>query len=183
MVNLICSRVQSHPQEGCVAYFHDTEQITLILMAQFTREKSLRWDYKPRSPVCIHIQKDHICTLKILQPTSEFGGLWKHWNNPACTKSVRVFIMLDTVRKKKMQRKIKRRSCLTWWQIPTDDPSGAERREPWQRCHRHCRVTLLAQLPLHLHLFHILVGNNNNDVLYYVLFLQIGANSPLQTKE
>ena len=33
----------------------------------------------------------------------EFGGLWKHQKNSACTKSVRVFIMLklDTVQKKK----------------------------------------------------------------------------------
>ena len=34
---------------------------------------------------------------------SEFDGLRKHQNNPACIKSVRVFIMLmlDTIRKKK----------------------------------------------------------------------------------
>ena len=34
---------------------------------------------------------------------SEFGGLWKHQNSPACTNSVNVFRMLklDTVRKKK----------------------------------------------------------------------------------
>ena len=36
---------------------------------------------------------------------SEFGGLWKQQNNPACAKSVRVFIMLklDIVRKKKQK--------------------------------------------------------------------------------
>ena len=41
----------------------------------------------------------------------EFGGLWKHQNNPACTKSVRVFIMLklDTIRKKKKKKKKKTR--------------------------------------------------------------------------
>ena len=34
---------------------------------------------------------------------SEFGGLWKHQSNPACTKSVKVFILLelDTIRKMK----------------------------------------------------------------------------------
>ena len=34
---------------------------------------------------------------------SEFFGLWKRQNIPACTNSVRVFItlMLDTIRKKK----------------------------------------------------------------------------------
>ena len=36
---------------------------------------------------------------------SEFGGLWKHENNPACakTKSAQVFIMLklDSIQKKK----------------------------------------------------------------------------------
>ena len=39
------------------------------------------------SSVCIRMQKDHIRTLKILQSTSEFGGLWKHRNNPVCAKS------------------------------------------------------------------------------------------------
>ena len=37
-------------------------------------------------PMCICIQKDHICTLKSMSYMSEFGGLWKHQNNPACTK-------------------------------------------------------------------------------------------------
>ena len=32
------------------------------------------------------MQKDHICMLKILQFRSDFGGLWKHPNNPICTK-------------------------------------------------------------------------------------------------
>ena len=40
--------------------------------------------------MCIRMQNDHIyMMLKILQPMSEFGGLWKHRNNPACTKSVK----------------------------------------------------------------------------------------------
>ena len=34
------------------------------------------------------MQKDHIRTLKILYFMSESGGLWKHQNNPAGTKSV-----------------------------------------------------------------------------------------------
>ena len=42
-----------------------------------------------RSPICIRMQKDHIRKLKILQPMPEFGGLCKHQNNPACTKSVK----------------------------------------------------------------------------------------------
>ena len=37
------------------------------------------------------MRKDHIRTLKILQSVSEFGGLWKHPNNPARSKSARVF--------------------------------------------------------------------------------------------
>ena len=51
----------------------------------------------------ICMQKDHLRTLKILQATSEFGGLWKHQNNLACTKlGVRAFIRLklDTIKKK-----------------------------------------------------------------------------------
>ena len=31
----------------------------------------------------IHIQKDHICVLKILQSMSELNRLWKHQNNTA----------------------------------------------------------------------------------------------------
>ena len=49
-------------------------------------------------------QKDSILTLRILWSMSEFGGLYKHSDNPACTNnSVRVFIMLklDTVHEKK----------------------------------------------------------------------------------
>ena len=51
--------------------------------------------------ICMH--KDHIHTLKITQSMSEFNGLRKQQNNPMCTKSVRVFIMLmfDTIWKKK----------------------------------------------------------------------------------
>ena len=47
--------------------------------------------------------KDHLHTFKTLWSVSEFGGLRKHENNPACTKSVRVFraFKLDTLRKKK----------------------------------------------------------------------------------
>ena len=65
-------------------------------------QKSFRWDYKPRSFVCIRMQKERIRTLKILQSMSEFGALWKHQNNPARTNGVRVFIMskLDIIRKK-----------------------------------------------------------------------------------
>ena len=45
--------------------------------------------------------KDHMRTLMILRSMSESGGLWKHQNNPAPSKSVRVFVMLDTIRKAK----------------------------------------------------------------------------------
>ena len=48
--------------------------------------------YKPLSPM----SKDHIHKLKILSTLSEFGGLRKHQNNPACTKSVRVIRMLNS---------------------------------------------------------------------------------------
>ena len=81
--------------------------------------------YKPRFPVCIcpvpnklmvsvdvkqHFthcvyackEKDHIYTLKILWSRSEFGGLWKHPNNSACTKSVR---SLHNVEHKKKRRR------------------------------------------------------------------------------
>ena len=60
-------------------------------------QRSFRWDYKPRSHMCISMQKiSHICLLKIMQTTSEFGGLWKLQNNPSCTKKcqLRVFRIL-----------------------------------------------------------------------------------------
>lgn len=50
--------------------------------------KSFGLNYKPMSNVYLHNKKDHICTLKIMKSMSEFGGLWKHQDNPACTKSV-----------------------------------------------------------------------------------------------
>ena len=54
-----------------------------------------------REPMCIGTQKDHVCTLKILLSMLEFGGLWKHQNNPACIKSVRVFVLkVDTIQKR-----------------------------------------------------------------------------------
>ena len=35
----------------------------------------------------IYMQTDHICMLKSCSPLmSELGGLWKHWNNPPCSK-------------------------------------------------------------------------------------------------
>ena len=42
---------------------------------------------------------------------SEFFGLWKRQNIPACTNSVRIFLtlMLDTIRKKKMVKKKKKK--------------------------------------------------------------------------
>ena len=35
------------------------------------------------------MQKDRIRSLKILRFVTEFGGLWEHQTNPACTKSVK----------------------------------------------------------------------------------------------
>ena len=42
---------------------------------------------------------------------SEFGGLWKHANNPACTESVKVFVILklDNIRKKKKEEEEERK--------------------------------------------------------------------------
>ena len=37
--------------------------------------------------MCIRIQKDSICMLKILQSMSEFGELGKQQKNPACTET------------------------------------------------------------------------------------------------
>ena len=39
--------------------------------------------------MCIWMQINRVHSLKILQSISEFGGLWKHQNNPACTQSVK----------------------------------------------------------------------------------------------
>ena len=70
-----------------------------------TLQKSFRWDYKLRSLMCIRMQNDHIRMLKTLQSMSEFSyhnhtvettkyqefsWLWKHQNNPAGIKSVRL---------------------------------------------------------------------------------------------
>ena len=56
--------------------------------------------------------------LKILLSISEFGGLWKHPNTPARTKtsnSVKVFnlLRLDTIQKKKMMMMMKKKIMNT----------------------------------------------------------------------
>ena len=56
------------------------------------------------------VGKDLCRSVRIsLEPfaKSTFFGLWKHLTNPACTKSVRVFVMLklNTIRKKKKMMK------------------------------------------------------------------------------
>ena len=40
-------------------------------------------DVKQHESMCICVQKDHMCM-------SEFGGLRKHQNDPACPKHVRL---------------------------------------------------------------------------------------------
>ena len=43
----------------------------------------------------------HAKITHIKDPMAEFGGSWKQQNNPACSKSARVFklLVLDTIRK------------------------------------------------------------------------------------
>ena len=48
----------------------------------------------------MHTQ-NHTFMLKILWSMPEFGGLWKHPNNPAFTESVRVIQMLKPDRRYK----------------------------------------------------------------------------------
>ena len=58
---------------------------------------------KNRGPKCVYVYKKISYThVKILQSMSEFGGLWKHQNNLACTKSFGVFRVLSffTMRRK-----------------------------------------------------------------------------------
>ena len=61
---------------------------------------------------------------------SEFFGLWKRQNIPACTNSVRVFItlMLETIRKKKKKKKKKKRIHRGRIQFRSSAP------EIWQSC-------------------------------------------------
>ena len=48
-----------------------------------TLQKSFRWNCSSTEvPPCVYAYE------KILWSMSEFGGVWKHQNNPACTKSV-----------------------------------------------------------------------------------------------
>ena len=54
---------------------------TKTFEAKLVEQKSLGWDYKPRSSERIRMRKDHTMrTLKIMLSMSEFGGLWKHQN-------------------------------------------------------------------------------------------------------
>ena len=54
--------------------------------------ETVNWEPPTLPPMCV-------CTLNIVWSMSEFGGLWKHQNNTACTKSVRVLkvLKLDTI--------------------------------------------------------------------------------------
>ena len=68
---------------------------------------------------------------------SEFGGLWKHQNNPACTKNARVFsrmLKMDTKRKKKKRP-------VTAWLFP-DANSTLQLTYEYIACNRQCAVTL-----------------------------------------
>ena len=57
-------------------------------IASFLRSQNLCWLYKgPSDTVCIRMRKDHVRALKSRYSMSEFGGLWKHSNNTACTKT------------------------------------------------------------------------------------------------
>ena len=51
--------------------------------------------------VCTHIKL-------LLKGPREFGGLWQYQNNPACTKSVRIFrvFKLGTTRQKKKSERV-----------------------------------------------------------------------------
>ena len=81
------------PQLGMIERGHHCV-LGLAPALRFLWSPILCWLYKSpstMSPVCMYIcmQKDHICTLKIMQSMSEFSGLWKQQNNPACTKRCR----------------------------------------------------------------------------------------------
>ena len=52
-------------------------------------------------------KRDPILTLKVLQSMSEFGGLRKHQNNPACTKSVKSLHNVEAGHHEKDERKKK----------------------------------------------------------------------------
>ena len=84
-----------------------------------TLQKSFGWDYKPRSPVCICKEKDHIRTLKILQSMLEFVGLWKHQNNPACTKKKKCQESSEcwswTLYEKRRRRRVQQMSYSILW--------------------------------------------------------------------
>ena len=54
-----------------------------------TLQRFLRWGYKPSYPACIHMQKDHIQTLKILQSMSVWWITETLKNNPAWTKKTK----------------------------------------------------------------------------------------------
>ena len=75
-----------------ISMFHNCHRTSSVQ----TLQKSFGQDCKPRSSVCIRMQKDHtIRSLKILQSLSQFGGLCKHQNSPACTKSLIVFRLMN----------------------------------------------------------------------------------------
>ena len=71
----LCARLCAHPEISPESKF--CADSTKVLWMRLIN----------RGPPCLYACKKITLTLKILQSMSEFGGLWKQQNNPACTKN------------------------------------------------------------------------------------------------
>ena len=58
-------------------------------------QKSFRWDCKPSFPMCLHIYYAKRSHTHVKDPAVHVRvqWLWKHQNNPACTKSVSLHLV------------------------------------------------------------------------------------------
>ena len=82
---------------------------------------------------------------------SEFGGLWKCENKPACTRSVKVFIMLKlgTIWKKKSTQPLRSQTVTTWNRSPPFTPCNQTAKWwPQSRTHRIQPTTSSSLFPL-----------------------------------
>ena len=80
-----------------------------------TQQKLLGWNCKPRSHVYIRKQKGQISTLKILEPMSDFGGLWKHQTYPAHIECQSLKCWSRTLYQRKRDSEQERERSITYW--------------------------------------------------------------------
>ena len=73
----IIARLCTHPKIS-------PESNPMMTLCKSFASRRISWG----PPVCIHMQRNHIRTLEIIQSISDCSRFWQHKRNPACTKTI-----------------------------------------------------------------------------------------------